>query len=98
MRGDRATRDIEEINFGDICSGVPIHQTRDIYICKKVYCLSMGEPFSFGLGCRKIRESGRTPVIVIPKVWADNYGVKKGDIVSIEVLQGGDLLIKAPQH
>jgi bifunctional DNA-binding transcriptional regulator/antitoxin component of YhaV-PrlF toxin-antitoxin module len=58
----------------------------------------MGEPFRFGLGVRKIYECGRgTPVIAIPKIWRENYGVKTGDSVSIEVLQDGDLLIKAPQ-
>lgn len=58
----------------------------------------MGDPFRFGLGCRKIYTCGRgTPVIAIPKVWRENYGVGSGDSVSIEVLQNGDLLVKAPK-
>ena len=59
----------------------------------------MVEPFRFGLGCRKIYKCGRgTPVIAIPKIWRENYGVKIGDSVSIEVLHDGNLLVKAPQN
>jgi bifunctional DNA-binding transcriptional regulator/antitoxin component of YhaV-PrlF toxin-antitoxin module len=58
----------------------------------------MAEPFSFSLGCRKIYTCGRgTPVIALPKLWRENYGVKTGDSVSIEVLHNGDMLVKPPE-
>ena len=58
----------------------------------------MGEPFRFGLGCRKIYECGRgTPVISVPRAWMENNGVHTKDSVSVEVLHNGDLLIKAPK-
>lgn len=58
----------------------------------------MVEPFRFGLGCRKIYQCGRgVPVVAIPKVWRENYGVQVGDSVKIEVLHDGNLLIKVPE-
>ena len=43
---------------------------------------------------RKIRKVGYSKLIVLPKYWLEQHNIKKGDIVSVEMNDEGDLVIK----
>jgi hypothetical protein len=49
---------------------------------------------SINLGNRKVRLTNKTRVISLPKVWLDNLGISKGDLIEMVMLEDETLLLR----
>lgn len=47
---------------------------------------------------RKIIGWSYSKLLVLPKYWITQHNLKKGDTIQLDILQNGDLLIKANQN